>query len=111
MKTKEDCLNKYMPMILDDNFTREEKEEFIHKAMTEFAENYNTQPVAKVIDRETIKKIVEALKVEHKRRYGERMVVSGPDNKYSYVPRILSYKLIHLYDDLEFALNHLHLDK
>lgn len=64
----------------------------------------------KPLDKELVQKIIAGLKAEHKRRYGERLVV-GQDNKCTYVPKVMSYKLIHLYDDLEFALNHLHLEK
>jgi len=52
----------------------------------------NTEP--KPLDKELVKKIILALKAEHKRRYGEKIVVSGPDNKYVSVPKVMSYKLV-----------------
>ena len=50
-KTKEDCLDQYMPLILDKNFTREEKQEFIFKAMEEYRKQgrfYTPEEIASI---------------------------------------------------------------
>lgn len=60
---------------------------------------------SKPLPKEVVSKIINELKIQHRRKHGEKMKA----DKSGYEPKSKTYKTEYLYDDLEFILNHIHL--
>ena len=56
-----------------------------------------------------VQKVIEEIKSKHRRRYKERMISDPKTGKSTYVRR-KTYDCDDLFSDLEFVLNHMHID-
>lgn len=76
----------------------------------ELLEHQQTQTKTDVLTTKTqltkplVQTIIADMKSQHLKRYGLKMV-----DKAKYRPMRNTYKIEHLWDDLEFTLNHIHL--
>ena len=89
--------------ILPDN--NPENHSCINPKITLFTNNSEHNDPSKPLPKEVVSKIINELKIQHKRKHGEKM----KSDKSGYEPKSKTYKTEYLYDDLEFILNHIHL--